>query len=301
MELDQAESNNYYISKESNNSLRIENTLNYFIKSNLETKLNKKEEQNNEEFFLVVPVEVIKDNFAPKTNDNIDNNYDKTNLNDNNGKKTKITKNNKIIGGSVVANKTRTEKNKIFDTKKINKRIGRRKQDKPELYKYEAVHTKYRQDNIIQRIKIYFINSTMALINKKYNEYLNTKTKKRLIQKIKPNFTKIFTKKGNQEFLEKKLKVVFSEELSERCSTFHDKKNYNKEQIEKLYEKNKAKDVINILNKSLKEMYRIYIMENNEMNGYNLKYDLIQIEQKNGKEYAQEYNKKAMEFLSLFD
>jgi len=301
MELDQAESNNYYISKESNNSLRIENTLNYFIKSNLETKLNKKEEQNNEEFFLVVPVEVIKDNFAPKTNDNIDNNYDKTNLNDNNDKKAKITKNNKIICGSVVANKTRTEKNKIFDTKKINKRIGRRKQDKPELYKYEAVHTKYRQDNIIQKIKIYFINSTMALINKKYNEYLNTNSKKRLIQKIKPNFTKIFTKKGNQEFLEKKLKVVFSEELSERCSTFHDKKNYNKEQIEKLYEKNKAKDVINILNKSLKEMYRIYIMENNEMNGYNLKYDLIQIEQKNGKEYAQEYNKKAKEFLSLFD
>jgi len=301
MELDQAESNNYYISKESNNSLKIENTLNYFIKSNLETKLNKKEEQNNEEFFLLVPVEVIKDNFIPKTNDNTDNNYDKTNLNDNNGKKTKITKNNKINGGSVVANKTRTEKNKIFDTKKINKRIGRRKQDKPELYKYEAVHTKYRQDNIIQKIKIYFINSTMALINKKYNEYLNTNSKKRLIQKIKPNFTKIFTKKGNQEFLEKKLKVVFSEELSERCSTFHDKKNYNKEQIEKLYEKNKAKDVINILNKSLKEMYRIYIMENNEMNGYNLKYDLIQIEQKNGKEYAQEYNKKAMEFLSLFD
>ena len=301
MELDQAESNNYYISKESNNSLKIENTLNYFIKSNLETKLNKKEEQNNEEFFLVVPVEVIKDNFAPKTNDNTDNNNDKTNLNDNNGKKTKITKNNKIIGGSVVVNKTRTEKNKIFDTKKINKRIGRRKQDKPELYKYEAVHTKYRQDNIIQKIKIYFINSTMALINKKYNEYLNTNSKKRLIQKIKPNFTKIFTKKGNQEFLEKKLKVVFSEELSERCSTFHDKKNYNKEQIEKLYEKNKAKDVINILNKSLKEMYRIYIMENNEMNGYNLKYDLIQIEQKNGKEYAQEYNKKAKEFLSLFD
>ena len=300
MELDQAESNNYYISKESNNSLRIENTLNYFIKSNLETKLNKKEEQNNEEFFLVVPVEVIKDNFAPKTNDNTDNNNDKTNLNDNNGKKTKITKNIKITG-SVAINKKRTEKNKIFDTKKINKRIGRRKQDKPELYKYEAVHTKYRQDNIIQKIKIYFINSTMALINKKYNEYLNTNSKKRLIQKIKPNFTKIFTKKGNQEFLEKKLKVVFSEELSERCSTFHDKKNYNKEQIEKLYEKNKAKDVINILNKSLKEMYKIYIMENNEMNGYNLKYDLIQIEQKNGKEYAQEYNKKAMEFLSLFD
>ena len=42
-------------------------------------------------------------------------------------------------------------------------------------------------------------------------------------------------------------------------------------------------------------------MENNGMKEYNLKYDLIQIEQKNGKEYAQEYNKKAMDFLNLFD
>ena len=141
----------------------------------------------------------------------------------------------------------------------------------------------------------------MDLINRKYNEYLNIDSKKRLLQKIKPNFTKIWKKKGNQEFLEKKLKDVFSEELSERCSTFHDKKNYNKEQIEKLYEKNKAKNVINILDKSLKEMYRIYIMENNGMKEYNLKYDLIQIEQKNGKEYAQEYNKKALDFLNLFD
>jgi len=296
MKLDQAEADNYFISNENNNLLKID-TFNYFMKSNIETKQNKKDE-NIEDFFLGVPVEVIKDNFDPITYDGIDNYFDNTNSTDNNGKETDHTN---TTNNTIINTKTQIEKNKIFDIKKVSKRIGRRKHDKPELYKYEAVHTKYRQDNIIQKIKIHFINSTMDLINRKYNEYLNIDSKKRLLQKIKPNFTKIWTKKGNQEFLEKKLKDVFSEELSERCSTFHDKKNYNKEQIEKLYEKNKAKNVINILDKSLKEMYRIYIMENNGMKEYNLKYDLIQIEQKNGKEYAQEYNKKAMDFLNLFD
>ena len=293
MKLEQAEADNYFISNENNNLLKID-TFNYFMKSNIETKQNKKDE-NIEDFFLGVPVEVIKDNFDPITYDGIDNYFDNTNSTDNNGKETDHTNN------TIINTKTQIEKIKIFDIKKVSKRIGRRKHDKPELYKYEAVHTKYRQDNIIQKIKIHFINSTMDLINRKYNEYLNIDSKKRLLQKIKPNFTKIWRKKGNQEFLEKKLKDVFSEELSERCSTFQDKKNYNKEQIEKLYEKNKAKNVINILDKSLKEMYRIYIMENNGMKEYNLKYDLIQIEQKNGKEYAQEYNKKAMDFLNLFD
>lgn len=296
MKLEQAEADNYFISNENNNLLKID-TFNYFMKSNIETKQNKKDE-NIEDFFLGVPVEVIKDNFDPITYDGIDNYFDNTNSTDNNGKETDHTNN---TNNTIINTKTQIEKIKIFDIKKVSKRIGRRKHDKPELYKYEAVHTKYRQDNIIQKIKIHFINSTMDLINRKYNEYLNIDSKKRLLQKIKPNFTKIWRKKGNQEFLEKKLKDVFSEELSERCSTFHDKKNYNKEQIEKLYEKNKAKNVINILDKSLKEMYRIYIMENNGMKEYNLKYDLIQIEQKNGKEYAQEYNKKAMDFLNLFD
>ena len=296
MKLEQAEADDYFISNENNNLLKID-TFNYFMKSNIETKQNKKDE-NIEDFFLGVPVEVIKDNFDPITYDGIDNYFDNTNSTDNNGKETDHTNN---TNNTIINTKTQIEKNKIFDIKKVSKRIGRRKHDKPELYKYEAVHTKYRQDNIIQKIKIHFINSTMDLINRKYNEYLNIDSKKRLLQKIKPNFTKIWTKKGNQEFLEKKLKDVFSEELSERCSTFHDKKNYNKEQIEKLYEKNKAKNVINILDKSLKEMYRIYIMENNGMKEYNLKYDLIQIEQKNGKEYAQEYNKKALDFLNLFD
>ena len=65
--------------------------------------------------------------------------------------------------------------------------------------------------------------------------------------------------------------------------------------------KNKAKEVINLLNKTLKEMYEIYISENDNIKipEYHLENDLIQIEIKNGKEYAQEYKKKAMNLVQI--
>ena len=42
----------------------------------------------------------------------------------------------------------------------------------------------------------------MFYINKKYSEFIGRKTKKLLI-KIKPNFTKVWTKKENQEYPKK--------------------------------------------------------------------------------------------------
>ena len=74
MQLEQAEADNYFISNENNNLLKID-TFNYFMKSNIETKQNKKDE-NIEDFFLGVPVEVIKDNFGPITYDGIDNYFE---------------------------------------------------------------------------------------------------------------------------------------------------------------------------------------------------------------------------------
>ena len=42
----------------------------------------------------------------------------------------------------------------------------------------------------------------MFYINKKYSEFIGRKAKKLLI-KIKPNFTKVWTKKENQEYPKK--------------------------------------------------------------------------------------------------
>ena len=208
------------------------------------------------------------------------------------------------ITKSTEPNETENQKKSlIFDIKKVNKNKGRRKQSHPELYKEDAVHTKFREDNVINKIKIYFINSTMSLINKKYSEYLKAKPNKRLLQKIKPNYSKIYKKKETQEFFNKKLSIIFSEELSGRCSTFENKKNYNKIQIDNLIEKNKAKEVINLLNKRLEEMYEIYITNdtNKKIEGYHLETDLEQIKLKNGEDYAQMYKETALNLLDIIN
>ena len=90
------------------------------------------------------------------------------------------------------------EKKNIFIFKKINKYIGRRRHNSQNIYKIEANHNKYKEDNMVNKIKIYFINSIMSFLNKKYFEFMGMESKK-LLAKIKPNFTKVWTKKENQE------------------------------------------------------------------------------------------------------
>ena len=284
---------NYFLSNdEGNNNLRLESHLD-FLKSNV--VYNKTEETINN----------ISDEDAMQLNKDQFNqipaihNYEPPMLGEL-YEKTKSTEPNEPNEPNETEN---IKKNLIFDIKKVNKNKGRRKQSHPELYKEDAVHTKFREDNVINKIKIYFINSTMSLINKKYSEYLKAKPGKRLLQKIKPNYSKIYKKKETQEFFNKKLSIIFSEELSGRCSTFENKKNYNKIQIDNLIEKNKAKEVINLLNKRLEEMYEIYITndKNKKIEGYHLETDLEQIKLKNGEDYAQMYKETALNLLDIIN
>ena len=177
------------------------------------------------------------------------------------------------------------EKKNIFIFKKINKYIGRRKHNNQHLYKTEANHNKYREDNMVNKIKIYFINSIMSLLNKKYNQFMGMESKK-FLAKIKPNFTKVSTKKENQEYLKKKIKDIFSQSLSNKCKRYP--KNYNIKQIDMLIKNNEAKDIINILNKSVKDMYEIYISQNKAIKEFHIDNDLVKIEKRNGKCYAKE-------------
>ena len=187
---------------------------------------------------------------------------------------------------------------KIFRIKKIRNLLGRRKINQPELYSCGANHTKFREDNIVRKIKIYFSNSMMSYINKKYIEFLGTQTKKRLLGRIKPNFANAWTKKENQEYLSKKIKDVFSEKLSTKCRRYPN--NYNKKQIAKILKNDKAKELINILNTSVQDMYEKYIDESNIIPGYNLKYDLEKIEKRNGKIYAETYKSIALNLIEIY-
>ena len=168
-------------------------------------------------------------------------------------------------------------KNQIFNIKKIERIFSIKKTEKRGRKKgrfslgnhplYKPKHDKYFKDNIILKIKRYFVNSTLNYINKKYNEYLSIKKKKRkhLLKKIIPNSYKVYSRKENQKFLNLYLYQLFSQDLSNRITEYS--KDYNRKQIKLLYEENKAKEVIEIMNLTVKEIYEIYI--SNRISGFN--------------------------------
>ena len=172
-----------------------------------------------------------------------------------------ITNNTEIQHREQNNNNNNCRKEKIFKIKKIRQILGRRKLNQPQLYSCGANHTKFGEDNIVRKIKIYFTNSTMSYINQKYIEFTGIKSKKRLLGRIKPNFTIAWTKKENQAYLSKQIKNIFSEKLSTKCRRFPN--NYNQKQIAKIFKNGKAHEVIDILNSSVQDMYNKYIDEKN--------------------------------------
>jgi len=176
-------------------------------------------------------------------------------------------------------------KNRIFNIKKIERIFSIKKTERNGRKKgrfslgkhpsYKPKHDKYFKDNIILKIKRYFVNSTLKYINQKYNEYLNLKKKKNkpLLKKITTDFYKVYSTEANQGFLNLYIYQLFSKDLSDKITKFS--KDYNRNQIKLLYEKNKAKEVIEIMNLKVKNMYEIYI--SNEIFDYNFENDLISI------------------------
>ena len=268
------------------NHLKIENTeylgINK-IKCNIFDKIDK---NNSEE-------DAIQEIFNLSNNDEINTETLMT------YKLYEITNNTDIrVRDNNLFHKLNKKKEKIFKLKKITKKLGRRKHNDSQLYSIIANHSKFKEDNIVSKIKIYFTNSIMRYINKTYSEYTGVKSKKLLV-KIKPNFTKVWTKKDNQEYLSKTIKDIFSEELSTKCTRYPC--NYNIKQIKKVMQKGKPKEVINILNKTVKEMYEIYIGKNEKIPELNLENDLVFIEKRNGKEYMEEYKRIAFNLIEIIN
>ena len=186
--------------------------------------------------------------------------------------------------------------NRVNDTN-VNKRGRRNKGNNLPFTK----NSKKRPDNIIQKIKRKFTWSTMKTINRAYNLYRTHKNLKsmRLLQKIRPIFSKIIKFEDNLKYMKKTVREMFSEKLSERCIKFDN--NYNKVTIDKVYEMNEAKEVIKILNYTIEEIYKIYIGKSDEkIPEYGLEYDLKEIEEKESKDYAEMYKNLAISLIQKF-
>ena len=183
--------------------------------------------------------------------------------------------------------------NRIFqifkDNKNSNKNKGRIKKNSSLIGK----HNKFSQDNIIRKFKGRFQEKLRIYINYEYKKYLLNhnkvvKKKKDLIQRITPKLSRKIKKKENLEWLKKKLYQVFSENVSDKCTLYN--REYNKNEINKIFEENKAIDVINILNKSIGEM--LYKFVNNiRIDGLEtLDDDMISLKEKLIKENEDDIN-----------
>ena len=99
--------------------------------------------------------------------------------------------------------------------------------------------------------------------------------------------------------------MVFSENVSVKCSLY--KPEHNKNQIEKIYKNNEAKNVIDILNKPIKEMFDAFILNKSIPGFYTLNTDIKELKEKMQKdneenidEYLKKYRNIALNFESIF-
>ena len=185
------------------------------------------------------------------------------------------------------------ENKQIFKTKKAKKQ-GRRKLGK--IYSNEPRHDKFSKDNIIKKIINHFIQSTLNYINEKYNEFLknNNRRSQPLLHKIINTTSKFVTKKKISKLFKAKARDLFTMDISKRCSRSNPKDNINR--IEKLYSQNEAVGVMEILNKSLSELYGEYM--NNKIPEYSFENDLNLIEDKNDAKYKKSYQDEARKLIN---
>ena len=204
---------------------------------------------------------------------------------------------------------------KAFEIKKLRKKIfkiGKDNKNKGRIKKntnFIGKHDKFSEDNIIRKFKGRFIEKCRIYINKEYKRFLSknsieTKNIKILLQRISPKLTKKIKKEDNLKWLNSKLYIMFSEKVSVKCSLYES--DYNKKEIQKLFRENEAKNVINILNRSVKEMLNAFIQ--NKIPGFasinddikELKEKMKKDNQENIKEYLIKYRNTALNFESIF-
>jgi hypothetical protein len=173
------------------------------------------------------------------------------------------------------------KKGKNGRTKKLNKN------EKFSYYSSYRQHNKLSPDNIIRKLKRYFTHSLLDFVNKLYELELNDweLAQKVKEKKVRPKYDKwlqiinsqIVTKIAKNENLnwfDTKIKDYLSSEISPKCKNYN--KNYNKEQIEKLFQENKLKDLTKFLQETnVRFMFEIYAKDSDfgtRIGGWYLKF-----------------------------
>ena len=207
-------------------------------------------------------------------------------------------KDNNNIFNDIILKKLKT---KIFNIKKEIK-LGRKKKSSVKKGK----HDKYVTDNIIRKFKVHllknifnFVNSCF-LINKCKNKRKNIIN---VIKKLSSFDIKSISKEDNLKWLDTPLKIIFSQNITTKIINCD--KNYNNRLIKRIYEKGEEKEVIEILNKTIREMWNIYInnsIEKNYIGFKTLKDDLNDLKKLGETDsYIKKYEYVSKEFENIFN
>ena len=189
--------------------------------------------------------------------------------------------------------------NKIFNIEKIIK-LGRIKKSSNKIGK----HDKFKKDNIIRKFKVLLTKNIYNYLNSSFIVNKNKQSKKivKVIKKISYKFTKSIVKKDNINWLNSTIKDYFSNIISTRFFTYDNK--YNQRIINKIYKKGKEKDAIEILDKTIKEFWQVYInddIENKYIGFATIKDDINKfVEKGESEKYIKMYIEVANQFETIF-
>ena len=189
---------------------------------------------------------------------------------------------------------------KIFNVKK-SKKLGRYKKNSTKKGK----HDKYQKDNIIRRFKAHLSKNILNFVNSCFLINKNIKTKKQInvLKTINSKSIKSISKLENIKWLYTPLKDFFSQNITTKLC--HYNLDFNQQLIKKIYKQNEEKKVISILNKNIRDMWRIYINDIKDENyiGFQTLIDDIEQFQKNGEneEYIRKYKIISYQFENIFN
>ena len=134
--------------------------------------------------------------------------------------------------------------NKKIKRKVGEKTLGRRKKDK--IYSAEAEHDKFKEDNIMRKIKSFFLKYILEQLNN------SLKDKSFSFYPLDTILNKHLKKDFNEALLNKKIYEIFQE--YETNKRYQKKQNSNKILIKKLFDEKKETETIKILLMSYRDI-----------------------------------------------
>ena len=192
------------------------------------------------------------------------------------------------------------KKEAIFDIQKIKKK-GRIPKN---ATNFKGKHNKMTDDNIIRKIKAKFYNNIVDYINilyekssKKIKQYSKEIRFTKFLQKIISSESKVIKKKDNLNWFSLKIKDILSAKISSKFTKY--RSNYNKKNIERVYKDNKLKDLIEVLEKSVRNVYYDYCHDIKAEGLKTLENDINEIREEMKNDEEEEIDEYSVKFKEI--